>query len=238
MVKKISITFILFILSVTSYAATPEEKYTTVPDKKNTHESGKVKMVIFFDFFCPHCHEFDTVVVPLLQREYGKRLQVTYMGLPIIYEDSIIPVEAYELAKDEGKGEEMKNAIFDAIYYQRKDGANLDILTSLAKSIGLDATVPVNGAVTATPGPMAGQITLNWSGFTDALSGIDRYKAVYATGAAPLNCSSGTAIYTGSAPTYLHISLSSGTTYYYRVCAIDKAGNMSTGATTNGKPLP
>jgi thiol:disulfide interchange protein DsbA len=138
MVKKISITFILFILSVTSYAATPEEKYTTVPDKKNTHESGKVKMVIFFDFFCPHCHEFDTVVVPLLQREYGKRLQVSYMGLPIIYEDSVIPVEAYELAKDEGKGEEMKNAIFDAIYYQRKDGANLDVLTSLATSIGLD----------------------------------------------------------------------------------------------------
>ena len=141
MVKKISIAvifFILVILSVTAYAATPEERYVFVPDKKNIHESGKVKMVIFFDFFCPHCHEFDTVVVPLLQKEYGKRLQVTYMGLPIIYEDSIIPIEAFELAKDEGKGEEMKEAIFDAIYYQRKDGANLDVLATLAKSVGLE----------------------------------------------------------------------------------------------------
>lgn len=140
MFKKISVIAIFFIFwSLTTYAATQEEKYVVAPDKRSTHESGKVKMTIFFDFFCPHCHEFDTVVVSLLQREYGRRLEVTYKGLPIIYEDSIIPLEAYEIAKEEGKGEEMKEAIFDAIYYQRKDGANIDVLLSLAKSIGLDS---------------------------------------------------------------------------------------------------
>ena len=139
MLKRLSVIVILFILSVNICAAATEEKHVVVPDKKNIHESGKVKMVIFFDFFCPHCHEFDTVVVPLLRSEYGKRLQVTYIGFPILYEDSVIPVEAYELAKDEGKGEEMKDAIFDAIYYQRKDGANTDVLASIAKSIGLDS---------------------------------------------------------------------------------------------------
>src|SRR4030066_1068134 len=140
MFKKISVIALFFIFwSLTTYAATQEEKYVVVPDKKSTHESGKVKMTIFFDFFCPHCHEFDTVIVSLLQREYGRRLEVTYKGLPIIYEDSIIPIEAYEIAKEGGKGEEMKEAIFDAIYYQRKDGAKLDVLSSLAKSIGLDS---------------------------------------------------------------------------------------------------
>lgn len=138
MLRKVSIILILLICSATVYSATLNEQYVVVPNKKNTHERGKVKMVVFFDFFCPHCHQFDTVVVPLLQREYGKRLQVTYAGFPILYEDSVIPLEAYELAKGEGKGEEMKNAIFDAIYYQRKDGANSDVLVSLAKSIGLD----------------------------------------------------------------------------------------------------
>lgn len=138
MLRKLFITGIILILSATAFAATLNEQYVIVPDKKNTHESGKVKMVIFFDFFCPHCHQFDTVVVSLLQREYGKRLQVSYVGFPIIYEDSAIPLEAYELAKDEGKGEEMRRAIFDAIYYQRKDGANIDVLSSLAKSIGID----------------------------------------------------------------------------------------------------
>lgn len=117
----------------------PAEKYIVIAEKKNTHARGKVKMTVFFDFFCPHCHQFDSVVTPLLEREYGKKLQITYIGLPIIYEDSVIPIEAYELAKDEGKGEEMKNAIFDAIYYKRKEGANLDVLSDLAKSIGLNA---------------------------------------------------------------------------------------------------
>ena len=115
-----------------------DEKYVIVPGKKSNHERGRVKITIFFDFFCPHCHQFDSVVMPLLQREYGDKLKVTAMGFPILYEDSVIPLEAYELAKDEGKGEEMKMAIFDAIYYQRKDGANHDVLFSIAKSVGLD----------------------------------------------------------------------------------------------------
>jgi len=115
------------------------EAYNVIPDKKSTHEKGKVKMIVFFDFFCPHCHQFDSVVVSLLQREYGDKLKITSVGYPIIYEDSVIPVEAYELAKAAGKGEEMKMAIFDAIYYQRKDGANHDVLVSLAKTIGLNA---------------------------------------------------------------------------------------------------
>ncbi len=146
MLKKIAVILILIFMSATIvYAADNKggeggatEKYTVVPDKKSTHEKGKIKMTVFFDFFCPHCHEFDTVVVPLLQREYGDKLKITSTGYPIIYEDSVIPIEAYELAKAEGKGEEMKTAIFDAIYYQRKDGANHDVLISIAKSIGLN----------------------------------------------------------------------------------------------------
>jgi len=129
---------VLLIWGLAASAAVTDEQYIVVPDKKSTHEKGKVKMTVFFDFFCPHCHQFDTVVVPLLQREYGKKLEVTYIGFPILYEDSVIPLEAYELAKEEGKGEEMKNAIFDAIYYQRKDGANVDVLSKIARSIGLD----------------------------------------------------------------------------------------------------
>lgn len=138
MLRKALAIVVLLIWSAAASAAILNEPYVVVPDKKSTHEKGKVKVVVFFDFFCPHCHQFDTVVVPLLQREYGKRIQVSYIGFPILYEDSVIPLEAYELAKEEGKGEEMKNAIFDAIYYQRKDGANTGVLLTIARSIGLD----------------------------------------------------------------------------------------------------
>ncbi len=147
MLKKI--TLILAMLSVSTCVFAADNKglqlggvdtsYSIIADKKSMHEKGKVNMTVFFDFFCPHCHQFDSVVVPLLHSEYGDKLIITSIGFPIIYEDSVIPVEAYELAKAAGKGEEMKRAIFDAIYYQRKDGANHDVLVSIARSIGLNA---------------------------------------------------------------------------------------------------
>ncbi|HAM49766.1 MAG TPA: hypothetical protein DCP92_03390, partial [Nitrospiraceae bacterium] len=106
--------------------------------------------------------------------------------------------------------------------------------TPYSASILLDTTAPTNGTVTATPGP--GQITLSWSGFTDAGSGIEGYKVVYAEGYTPPSCSVGTATYTNGT-TYLQTGLTNGTTYGYRVCAIDNAGNMSTGATASATPI-
>jgi hypothetical protein len=104
-------------------------------------------------------------------------------------------------------------------------------------TIILDATAPVNGTVTGTPGN--GQVTLSWSGFTDALSGIDSYKVVFNTGlTAPYTCSTGTVAYTGTVTTFTHTGRTNGTTYSYRVCAIDKAGNISTGVTKSVKPMP
>jgi hypothetical protein len=107
--------------------------------------------------------------------------------------------------------------------------------TPYPDTIILDTVAPVNGTVTATPGNT--QVRLNWQGFTDALSGIDSYKVVYSTISAPRSCSSGTAIYTGTDTTYPHTGLTNGTTYYYLICAIDKAGNMSSGATTSVRPI-
>ncbi len=108
--------------------------------------------------------------------------------------------------------------------------------TPYSDTIILDTTAPTNGTVTAAPGNA--QVTLNWSGFIDTVSGVASYKVVFATGSAPTSCSTGTAIYSGTNTTYPHTGLTNGTTYYYRVCAIDKAGNMSTGATASAKPGP
>ena len=108
------------------------------------------------------------------------------------------------------------------------------VATPYTDTIGLDVTLPINGTMTATAG--VGKITLNWSGFTDALSGIDGYKVVYATGAAPASCSAGTALYNSTGTSYIHTTPVK-QIYYYRVCARDKAGNMSTGITKSAKPL-
>jgi hypothetical protein len=103
-------------------------------------------------------------------------------------------------------------------------------------TIFIDTTAPANGAVAGTPGNT--QVTLNWSGFSDPLSGIGSYTVVYATGSyPPYSCSNGTAIYTRTDTSFIHTGRTNGTTYAYRVCAIDKAGNMSSGATARAKPV-
>lgn len=104
-------------------------------------------------------------------------------------------------------------------------------------TILIDTTAPTNGIVTGTPGNT--QVTLNWSGFSDAASGVESYKVVYSTGSyAPYSCSTGTSIYIGPDTSFIHTGRTNGTTYSYRVCAIDKAGNISSGAARSVKPVP
>ena len=97
-----------------------------------------------------------------------------------------------------------------------------------------DTTPPVDGTISAVPG--SSQVTLSWSGFSDTESGINNYKLVFGTGGFPASCSEGETAYSGTNKSYLHKGLVNETTYYYRLCAKDKAGNMSNGVTASAMP--
>ena len=100
--------------------------------------------------------------------------------------------------------------------------------------VTLDTTLPTDGTLSATGSNQ--QVSLSWSGFSD-LGGIDYYKLVYSTSSTPSSsCSSGTQIYLGSGTSYTHTGLTNGTTYYYRVCVTDNAGNISSGVIASGTP--
>jgi len=77
---------------------------------------------------------------------------------------------------------------------------------------------------------------LSWGGFSDALSGLRGLQA----GGRDLGVSN--LQLRGSLPgygtTFSHGGLVLGKTYYYRVCAADNVGNVSTGATALKKVLP
>ncbi len=120
------------------------------------------------------------------------------------------------------------------VYVWFKDNAGNTNSTPYNDSIVLDTTAPTDGTLSAIAGNA--QVLLSWSGFIDTLSGINSYNLVYSTDSIPVSCSTGTQIYSGSGTSYTHTGLTNGMTYYYRVCAVDNANNMSTGAADSATP--
>ncbi len=106
----------------------------------------------------------------------------------------------------------------------------------ISDSIIVDLFYPVDGILFAKPGNR--QVKLNWGGFYDAISGIQTYRLYYSPSSPP---TPGTKIYEGLATTFTHQGLFPGVPCYYRVCAVDGAGNVSPGAmagTTPAAALP
>jgi len=122
------------------------------------------------------------------------------------------------------------------VRYYTKDNVNNNS-TTYSKRVRQDLSAPTNGTLTATAGNQ--QVSLSWSGFADSGSGLatsNTYKLVYMINRFPSDCSEGTQIYRGPSTSYTHTGLTNGTTYYYRVCAYDAVGNISTGATAYATP--
>ena len=110
-------------------------KYVLLSDEASTHELGKVKITEFMSFYCDHCYQFDGMKQKL-EIKYGSDLEIE--SRPIVWGDqSIKPVEAYLLAKEFGKGEEMKDALFKANFEENRDIGDMNTLVDVAKGIGL-----------------------------------------------------------------------------------------------------
>ena len=115
-------------------------------------------------------------------------------------------------------------------------GHNLVASLSAAFGVGL---LQITGFMAAVLGGddvtgSSGTVALTWTGFADA-GGIASYRVAVAAGAtAPAACT--TAIYAGTSTTITQSGLTNGTAYSYRICAVDKAGNVSTGVTLTATP--
>ncbi len=102
----------------------------------NPSEQGKVRIVEFMKFDCIHCYNLNNET-PQILNKYGNRVEIIYV--PISFEgQSIKSIEAYLIAKEMGKGKEMRNALFKARFESNRDvmGSML-VLKDVASSVGL-----------------------------------------------------------------------------------------------------
>ncbi|QXE90541.1 Ig-like domain-containing protein [Geomonas subterranea] len=111
-----------------------------------------------------------------------------------------------------------------------------DFTVATGLDFGIDTVAPTDGAASANSGD--GYINVTWTGASDSGAGLDpvnSYKLVKSAVSTPADCS-GTALYTGNGTSYFDTAVTNGTTYYYRVCALDEVGNLSAGATISASP--
>ena len=106
--------------------------------KTSTHTTGKVKMEVFVDFYCHHCHRFEMSVLPDLKKEFGEKLEVTEVGFPVIRNKPMLPFEIYEAARAEGKGPAMAQALFRVLQDENGDIQNPQVRMQIAKDAGVD----------------------------------------------------------------------------------------------------
>ncbi len=105
-------------------------------DNPSTSEPGKVKIMEFLNFNCGHCYELKKNMPTLLQK-YGDKVEITY--IPINFsKQSTKSVEAYIIAKQMGKGNEMYDALFTAGFEKNMDIMESTIaIETVASGIGL-----------------------------------------------------------------------------------------------------
>lgn len=115
------------------------------------HHAGKVILFEFADFYCPHCHMFERVVVTKLKKEFGDKLETRLIGFPVITGKLPTAFEMYEQAVTMGKGPEMKEALFRYIHDRNVQVFDKSIRALLLREIGLEVNTFEQGLASGKP---------------------------------------------------------------------------------------
>ena len=111
-----------------------------------------------------------------------------------------------------------------------KDSVGNVMSAPAADAITVDSVAPSMGSISSSATTTS--ISLTWANATDTVSGVASYKLVYTRGLFTVpasTCSSGTVVPITTAGRATISGLSRGTTYRFRLCATDKAGNTAAG---------
>lgn len=110
--------------------------YDKMPGAEFKYDGNTVEVVEYMSFYCHTCYDFEKSI-PVIKGNFPKKIK--WKIIPIYWGEhgSPIPGEAYLIAEEMGKGEAMKNALFDAQMVQKKDIANFDVLEAIGKAVGL-----------------------------------------------------------------------------------------------------
>jgi len=134
------LAFLLLVLLLPMTARADETSsikgvYKKVPGAQFKYDGKTVEVMEFLSFYCDHCYVFEKAV-PVIKGNFPKRIR--WRVMPIFWgAGSPVPGEAFLLAEDAGKGEQMKKALFNASFRDKLDIGKFEVVESLAMQVGL-----------------------------------------------------------------------------------------------------
>ncbi len=109
--------------------------YTKLPGHQFSFDGKKVEIVEFLSFYCGHCYHFEKSI-PVIKGNFPGKTK--WKTVPVFWGNgSPKPGEAFFLAEEAGKGEQMRKELFHAIFVEKKDIGNVEVLEDIAVKIGL-----------------------------------------------------------------------------------------------------
>lgn len=136
--RMLAILFLVLLLPMTVFAADAPPingVFKEVPGAQFKYDGKTVEVMEFLSFYCDHCYKFEKDA-PVIKGNFPKKIKWRIM--PVYWgTGSSKPGEAYLIAEEAGKGEQMKKLLFDANFIKKKDIAKLEVLETLAMDLGL-----------------------------------------------------------------------------------------------------
>lgn len=147
-----------FSLLAATAGATPDnpqngKDYLTLDKPQQTENTGKVEVLEFFWYNCPHCNVLDPVLHDWVKRQGDK---IVFKRVPVAFRDSFVPQQRlYYALEAMGKADEMQPKVLRAIHVERqqidteaqivdfitKQGIDKQKFLDLYNSFGVDAKV-------------------------------------------------------------------------------------------------
>lgn len=122
-----------------AFAQRPQEgKEFRELDKRAAVEApaGKIEVVEFFWYSCPHCNSFEPKLVAWARRQPA---DVVLRRVPIAFRDDFVPQQRlYYVLEAMGKVDELHPKVFQAIHGQRQPTNREDSILAFARQNGLD----------------------------------------------------------------------------------------------------
>jgi thiol:disulfide interchange protein DsbA len=134
------IVFMLLLVAIPVAANAADEQeiqgiYVRMPEFKFDFDGKQVEIVEFFSFYCGHCYELEKFI-PAIKGNFPKKIR--WRSIPVYWgRASSKPGEAYLLAEEAGKGEQMKKALFETLFLEKRNIGDPAVLEDIGTRIGL-----------------------------------------------------------------------------------------------------